>query len=466
MTLLKAAHSIFNCALAAADPYACVGRALTLEGGPSARKGRPLSKSDGSLTLKGGTLRLHGIDKTFPLCAFRKVFVLAVGKAAAAMARAVEELLAQCELPWDGIVVVKDGYSGPLSRLACTEAGHPLPDRRGEEAAHRVLRRLAALSGHDLVISLISGGGSALLSAPPPGIGLEQKVSVTRALLGCGASIDEINTVRKHLSLVKGGRLARASAPATVLNLLLSDVLYDREDTIASGPFSADPTTFTDALHVLDRYGLRGKIPGTVLARLKAGAGGETPKPGDAIFKNVYTAVVGSNSLLLDAAAAETRRLGFHTLVLTSCVRGEARELGNFLAAIAREIKRRERPAAPPVCILLGGETTVTLRGNGRGGRNQECVLQAVIGIAGLTETLVFCAGSDGTDGPTDAAGAWCDGNTLQRAVGRGLSPDEYLARNDSYGFFSKTGNLIKTGPTGTNLMDLYMLLIGEDSGK
>jgi glycerate 2-kinase len=459
MTLLEAAHSIFSHALAAADPRACVKRALTLE---------------------GGVIKLRGAKKTFPLSAYKNIFVLAVGKAGAVMARAAEELLQNCGLPWDGLVVVKDGYIGPLSRLTCLEAGHPLPDRRGEKAAMLVLERLSALTEHDLVISLISGGGSALLAAPAPGITLEQKIAVTRALLGCGAAIEEINTVRKHISRVKGGGLARAAAPAAVLNLLLSDVLYDREDTIASGPFSPDPTTFKDALGVLDRYDLRGKIPRAVATFLETGAGikmdmaaalepgqgiTETPKPGDVIFNNVHTSIVGSNALLLEAAAEEARRLGFHTLLLSSCVRGEARELGNFLAAVAREINRKARPAASPACVLLGGETTVTVRGRGKGGRNQECALQAAAGAAGLEHTLIFCAGSDGTDGPTDAAGAWCDGHTRQRALGMGLDMDAYLNNNDSYGFFNRTGNLIKTGPTGTNLMDLYMLLTGPLPG-
>jgi len=443
MTLLDAAWKIFNAALSAGDPYRCVRE---------------------NLELKDNTLFLKNHRVSFTLSSINKIYIIGAGKATASMARAVEDIFTQSEKSISGIISVKYGHNLPLSSIEVVEAGHPYPDKNGMAVSQSILSLLKNAGPDDLVISLISGGGSALLPFPVPSIKLADIITTTKLLLACGADISEINTIRKHISQIKGGKLARAAYPAPVINLLLSDVLGDKIDVIASGPFVPDQSTYQDANKVLKKYDLLEKIPKSVKKYLKSGLHTselDTPKQGDKVFNNVFTTIIGSNRLALDAASREAEYLRFNTLILSSCIRGEARELGTFLASIAQEIVERKCPLSPPCCLLLGGETTVTLRGKGKGGRSQECVLASLKHIAKLSHVLIFCAGTDGTDGPTDAAGAFCTGQSLARGIKLGLDAEEALQNNDSYNYFKKLGNLIITGPTGTNLMDIYMLLVG-----
>jgi hydroxypyruvate reductase len=330
--------------------------------------------------------------------------------------------------------------------------------------AQAVLDSVQGLAPEDLVLVLISGGGSALTPAPVEGISLTEKQALTKALLACGADIREINTLRKHVSRFKGGRLARAAQPARVLTLILSDIVGDPLDAIASGPAVPDPTTYSDALGILDRYRIRGQIPGAIRAHLEAGARGdrpETPKPGEPLFARVHTVIVGSNIQALEAARAEASALGFGSMILSSFIEGETREIARMHAALAREVRATGNPVRPPACLISGGETTVTLRGSGKGGRNQEFVLAVALDIAGLPGTVILSAGTDGTDGPTDAAGAIADGETWARAVSMRLNPRAALDTNDAYPFFEQLGDLIITGPTQTNVMDVRLVLVG-----
>ena len=376
----------------------------------------------------------------------RRVVIVGMGKASGPMARTAEDVLG--DLPVGGLVVVKDLRGAMPRRVRAVEAGHPIPDARGQAAAEEILGLVQAATADDLVLCLISGGGSALAPAPVPGVSLAEKQGVTRLLLEAGATINELNAVRKHLSALKGGQLARAAAPAPVVALLLSDVIGDPLDVIASGPTAPDPTTFGDALDVLDRFGLRGRVAAS-------------PKPGDPALRGVTNRVIGNNGLVVDAARREAERLGFQSRVLTCRLEGEAREAAGVFAAVLREAAAFGQPVARPACVIAAGETTVTVRGPGRGGRCQEFALAVVEPLAGVGGLVVLAAGTDGSDGPTDAAGAIVDGTTLERARREGLSPQEALATNDSHGFFSRLGDLVVTGPTGTNLMDLYVGLVG-----
>ena len=391
-----------------------------------------------------------------------RILVVGGGKAAAPMARALEELLG--DRIAGGVIVVKEGHGLPLQHLRVHEAGHPVPDERGVEGTAEMLELLRQASRRDLVLCVISGGGSALLVSPVEGITLEDKQVVTRLLLGCGADIHEMNAVRKHLSRIKGGGLARVAYPATVFSLILSDVIGDDLNVIASGPAVADPSTFSDAYEVLKKYGVWEQVPASVQERISLGLAGkipETPKAGEEIFQRCRSALVGTNFTALEAAGAKARQLGYNALVLSSSVEGEAREVAKFYAAIAREMRQSQNPLAPPACILAGGETTVTLRGEGKGGRNQEFALAAALAIDGLEDILILSGGTDGTDGPTDAAGALADGGTIARARSKGIDPWKHLENNDSYHFFQALGDLVMTGPTRTNVMDVYMVLVG-----
>jgi glycerate 2-kinase len=359
-----------------------------------------------------------------------------------------------------GLINVKDGHVARLRRIELNQCGHPVPDARGVAGAERIAQMAAGAQPDDLVVCLISGGASALLPLPAAGITLEQKQATTRLLLACGADIHEINVIRKHISRIKGGQLARLAAPATVESLLLSDVIGDELDAIGSGPTAPDASTFAAAGEVLDKYGIRKRVPAAVKQRIERGQRGElpeTPKPGDPIFGRVRNTVVGGNRPALAAAARHARSLGFRTLVLSSEIQGETREIARMHAAIAREMVRSGQPAKAPACIVTGGETTVTLRGDGLGGRNQEFVLAAAIDIADLENVVVFSAGTDGSDGPTDAAGAVADGQTVRR------NPDarRYLDENNSYRYFESLGDLVITGPTNTNVMDVRIMLVG-----
>jgi hydroxypyruvate reductase len=395
------------------------------------------------------------------LASFRRIVVVGGGKASGTMALAVEEVLG--ERVTGGLVAVKEAMTAAPRRIRVVEAGHPLPDERGRVVTEEI-RRLAATAGaDDLVLCLVSGGGSALLPAPVAGVTLAEKQAVTRLLLDAGATINELNAVRKHLSLLKGGQLARAAAPAPVVALLLSDVLGDPLDVIASGPTAPDPTTFADALAVLDAFALRDRIPPAARRHLEAGLAGavpETPKPGDPLFARVTSCVIGNNELVTEAALREASRLGFPPLLLTRRLQGEAREVARVFAAILAESAQSGRPAARPACLLATGETTVTVRGPGKGGRCQEFALAMAPALAALPGAVVLAAGTDGTDGPTDAAGALVDWTTLARARAGGLDPRAALAANDAYRFFAGLGDLVVTGPTGTNLLDLYLALI------
>lgn len=392
---------------------------------------------------------------------FEKIFVVGAGKAGAAMAKAVETLLGRRIS--GGFINVKDGHTLPLRRIELNEASHPVPDERGVRGAERIAEIASRAGEKDLVLCLISGGASALMPAPAAGLTLEEKRQTTKLLLNSGASIHEINSVRKHLSLLKGGQLARLASPATVLSLLLSDVIGDDLDVIGSGPAAPDSSTFADARDVLEKYGIYSHVPPAVKQRIEDGISGvveDTPKSGDPIFERTRNVVVGSNRLAVDAAVKRARELNLKPLVLSTFIEGETREIARMHAAVAKEILTSGRPLKPSCCLISGGETTVTIRGEGLGGRNQEFVLAAAMDIAGLRNVVVLSGGTDGTDGPTDAAGAIADGNTIARGDKAGMSASNALSFNDSYHFFEPLGDLIKTGPTNTNVMDIRLVLV------
>jgi hydroxypyruvate reductase len=383
----------------------------------------------------------------------RRVLVLGCGKASAAMAAAAEAVLG--DRISGGFVVVKDGCAVPVPKVEVTEAGHPVPDARGLAASARLLELARGAGEDDLVLFLVSGGGSALTPAPASPITLAEKQEVTRLLLASGATIGELNAVRKHLSRFKGGQLARAAAPASVLTLALSDVIGDPLDVIASGPTAPDPTTFADAREVLARRGLAGRVPASVAARLEAGLRGEieeTPKPGDRLFGRVTNVVIGNNALIADAAVAAATRLGYRPHLATRELQGEARE-------VARDLVARARRLEPPACLIAGGETTVTVKGKGRGGRCQEFALAAALELLPADRMTVLAAGTDGTDGPTDAAGAIIDADSVARGTRAGGDAHRALADNDAYRFLAASRDLIVSGPTRTNLLDLYVVL-------
>jgi hydroxypyruvate reductase len=342
------------------------------------------------------------------------------------------------------------------------EAGHPVPDPQSIKAGQSVVALLDELTANDLLIVAISGGASALLCAPAEGITLTAKQQTTDLLLRAGADIHELNCVRKHLSLLKGGQLAARAYPARVLSLLLSDVVGDSLDVIGSGLTAPDPSMFSQAVRVLETRGVWPHVPLAVREHLEKGARGEiaeTPKPGDGLFQNVSNVIVGSSRQALEAAAEEAKRRGYRPLILSSRIQGEARAAARLHADILWEAITSGHPIRRPACILSGGETTVTVRGEGKGGRNQEFALAAALALEGADNILLLSAGTDGTDGPTDAAGALADGDTVARAAQKGLDAAAYLARNDSYAFFDALHDLVKTGPTGTNVMDVNIML-------
>jgi len=399
----------------------------------------------------------------FDLAQIRQIVVVGMGKASARMAATLDDLLG--ERISGGFVVTADGYRVPTRRVEVVEASHPVPDARGRAAAERIVALVEEANEEDLVIVLISGGGSALLPLPASGITLSDLAAINELLLRSGAKIQEINTVRKHLSQVKGGQLARHAFPAQVLTLVLSDVPGDPLNAIASGPTVGDPTTFDQAKRILRQYRLWEEIPGSVRKRIEAGVRGEieeTPKPGDDVLQRVTTTIIGSGSDALDAAREEGDRLGYHTLFLTTTLEGEAREVGKILAAVAREEASSGRPVPLPALILAAGETTVRVKGSGKGGRNQELALSAARGIEGLSGVVIASLGTDGRDGPTDAAGGMVDGRTIGRMRERGIDPGEYLEQNNSYKALEEAGDLIVTGPTGTNVADLCFVAVGK----
>lgn len=383
-----------------------------------------------------------------------RLVVIGAGKASAAMARAVEE---HWPGPLDGLVVTRYGFAVPCERIEIIEAAHPLPDAAGQAAAKAILQRVSKLGADDRVLALISGGGSALLAAPAAGISLEDKQAVTAALLKSGANIHEMNCVRKHLSAIKGGRLAAAAWPASVLTLAISDVAGDDPEVIASGPTVGDPSTCTDALALLDRYAIT--VPAHVRARLESG-GLETPKPGDPKLARSEFRIAASPALALQAAADAARAAGVTPLILGDEIEGEAREVARALAGIAKSCARHGLPARPPCVLLSGGEATVTIRGHGRGGRNSELMLALAVALQGHPQIHALAADTDGIDGSQDNAGAAINPQTLGRAAALGLNPRAALHDNDAYGFFSALGDLLVTGPTLTNVNDFHAILI------
>jgi hydroxypyruvate reductase len=443
-SLRSVARKIFRAALKAVDPYKAV---------------------HSSFAVKGTVLSLGGKGQktlAYDLTLFKRILVFGAGKASVPMAAACEEIL-QKRIS-KGIIVTKYGHSGPLKYITTVEAGHPVPDKAGLHAAQHILTLLKGSQADDLVIFLTSGGCSALLPLPVPPITLSEKKKLTKLLLKSGAPIHEINAVRKHISMTKGGSLAKLADPSTVINLILSDVVGDDLDVIGSGPFVPDSSTFQEAWKVLEKYNLKSGVPESLIKHLQAGLEGmiqETPKPGQPCFRKVKNLIIGSNLVALKAAEIKARDMGFETLILSSQMQGEARELAKNYAAIAKEIVKSGRPFSPPVCLLAGGEPTVTVKGNGLGGRNTELALALAIEIQGLDRTTFLSGGTDGTDGTTDAAGAIVSGSTYRKALKKGLKPENYLAHNDSYTFFKETGGLLITGPTRTNVMDIHILLVG-----
>lgn len=418
---------------------------------------------------------LHSID----LANFKKVFVFGAGKAAAPMARAIEEVIGN--RIDDGVIVVKKGYTTDLKKIKIIEAGHPVPDGESMHAAETIIELGKKADEETLIFGLISGGGSSLLAKPlelknnplPVKLTLEELQETTTLLLASGANINEINCVRKHLSSIKGGRLSKIMYPATQINLILSDVPGDRLDTIASGLTTWDETTYAEAIEILKKYNIEDKVPDAVRKILEAGERGlipETPKKNDPAFLKVNNLIIGSNYTALLGSAEKARALGYNTAILSSWLSGEAREVAKVLAGIAKDIYRYELLAKKPSCIIGGGETTVTLTGDGKGGRNQELALSFLLELETFNETsgevngengiYMLSASTDGSDGPTDAAGAFASLELLKKSRRLGLNPEEYLRRNNSYTFFESAGGLLKTGPTNTNVCDIQIILV------
>lgn len=388
-----------------------------------------------------------------------RTIVLGAGKAAAAMARAVERHWPE-DRPLSGLVITRYGHGvGALKRIEVVEASHPVPDAAGEAAAARILAMAQGLSEDDLVLCLISGGGSALLALPAAGLTLADKQGVNRALLKSGAAIDEMNAVRKHLSAIKGGRLAAAAAPARIVTLTISDVPGDDPSVIASGPTVPDPSTLADARSVLAHY--RITVPPAVTARL-ADPAAETPKPGDAAFRRAETQVVAGPQAALEAAAAVARAAGITPLILGNAIEGEASEVARVMAGIARQCADYGQPVPAPCVLLSGGETTVTVRGQGRGGRNAEFLLGLAVALGGAPGIYAIACDTDGIDGTEDNAGAIIGPDTLARTASLGIDPKDALRDNDGYSVFQALGDLVVTGPTLTNVNDFRAILITD----
>jgi len=414
-----------------------------------------------AMRLEGSTL--HVGERTYNLQDFDRIFVVGGGKAGAPMAAAIEQILG--DRVTAGLVNVKYGHLLPPAemprRISIREAGHPSPDENGCEGVRGMFELLTALTERDLVICVISGGGSALMVLPQPGISLEDMRELTGLLLRCGATINEMNTVRKHLDAFKGGQLARRAMPAQVISLILSDVVGNPLDVIASGPTAPDTSTFAEAVRVLRDGGIWDEVAPSIRRRLEAGLAGdvpENPKADDPIFQKVNNVIVGSNELAALAAIEQAKALGFNAQLLSTYIEGEAREVARVFAGLAKELVRYNRPLSRPACLVAGGETTVHIQGDGKGGRNQELALASAIALEGWSDAMVVSLATDGTDGPTDAAGALATGDTVQKGREKGLDAREYLARNDSYHFFEAIGDLLLTGPTNTNVNDLIFV--------
>lgn len=402
---------------------------------------------------------LNKIIEKYNKHGFKKLIVIGAGKASVKMALAVEAKLS--ELIDEGMIITTYGQGAKLKKIKVYESGHPLPDRNGLKATAELINLLKQLDKNTLVLFLLSGGGSSLLVSPAREITLADKIKTIELLLKSGADIVEMNTVRKHLSNVKGGLLAKIAYPATMISFIISDVLNDRLDVIASGPASPDPSTFSDALKIIEKYNLLNRLPVKILSHIKKGIQGvipETPKKNDRIFKNVRNIIIANNKIALESAKKCAEVYGCDAKIITHSLSGEAKIAGEKLAVMAIDHLRKARKK--PLCLISGGETTVQVRGAGKGGRNQELALAFAQKIAGIKGIALLSAGTDGIDGNTDSAGAIVDGDTIPIAERLGLNPQKYLENNDSYNFFKQAGGLFITGPTGTNVMDVQVVLL------
>jgi hydroxypyruvate reductase len=436
--LFKEAEDIFRAGVEAVDP-------------------RKLVRD--SLDLSGAILTVGG-DR-YDLNIFERIYLLGAGKACDKMATGVEELLG--DRLAGGVIINPYGTAISTPRVPRRIAAHPIPDDKGVRAAEELISIAATSGPGDLVIVLLSGGGSALLSAPAEGILLEDLQIISEVLLKCGASINELNTVRKHLSRIKGGGLARILKPALVITLIISDVVGDDPAVIASSPTAPDPTSFRDCLEIIDRYEIREKVPSRIMARLKRGRGGmipDTPDGASPVFEKVRNIIIGNNRLALRGAAEEARRLGYQTIIISDRITGDTHRAAELHCALAAAVKMSNRSHSHPLCILSGGETTVAVKGPGLGGRNTEFVLACARKIAGWRGLTILSGGTDGIDGSSPAAGAICDGATISRGKEIGLNAGDFLNRNDSYTYFQALDDLLITGPTGTNVMDIRILLV------
>ncbi|MCG8472376.1 MAG: glycerate kinase [Desulfobacterales bacterium] len=443
---IDALKAIFTAGLKSVDPHAMILKKVALQ--------------KEVLTISHENRR-----DTLDLSCFRSIYVIGAGKASARMALALEEILG--ERITGGVVSVKYGHTEPLSHIRLIEAGHPVPDAMSRKAAEEIFSLCRQLTEKDLVISLISGGGSALLSLPVKEIEDEDKRETTEQLLACGADICEINCIRKHLSAIKGGRLIAAAHPATTINLILSDVIGDRLDAIASGLTSHDDTQFSDAIEILEKYELKNKIPPKVVSYLEKGCKDprlETPKQGSDIFSKNQNIVIGSNIIAVKNAAEKAQELGFNTVALSSQILGEARIAAANYAGIGMDIVRDELLVKRPACVIAGGETTVTLKGTGKGGRNQEMALAFLKCIAENRDAMenihFLSAATDGNDGPTDAAGGFASLELLNHAKDPITEIDKSLKNNDAYHFLKRNSMLYVTGPTNTNVCDLQLMIV------
>ena len=421
----------------------------------------PVQATRAVLTREGDTLTVAG--HSYDLTRYRRIIVVGAGKAGAPMTQAVEAILG--DRITDGLVVVKTGHSAPTRHIEIAEAAHPRPDAAGVAAGERILRLAQDATADDLVIALLSGGGSALLVSPAPGLTLADMQAMTAALLASGATIHEVNALRKHCETLKGGQLARAVAPATLITLALSDVVGSPLDVIASGPTVADKTTWDDVWAIVRRFDLADKLPAPILRRLEAGRAGEiadTPKENDPVFATTQTLVIADNRVAAQAALARAQSLGYHAMLLTTYLEGEAAQVAKVAVALGREVLAHATSLSPPACLILGGETTVTLGDHpGIGGRNQELALAAAIALAGEPQITVVSLATDGTDGPTDSAGGMADGGTLARGRMLGLDAEAYLRDHNAYPFLQATHDLLITGPTQTNVNDLVFIFVG-----
>jgi len=428
----------------------------------------PAQAVKNSVKIDTSAVTLHIDAVAYNMQYYEQIYIVGAGKAGAPMAGALAEIL-QGRLT-AGSVNVKYGHMAgapQLSTLKIVESGHPIPDEAGVAGARQIIEILQKSTERDLVLAVISGGASALLELPVEGVSLADMQTLTHKLLKVGATINQLNNIRKHLSQVKGGNLARLAYPATLVSLILSDVVGSPLDIIGSGPTVPDTSTYQQAWEALEQFGLTivGELPESIIQHLQKGLRGEipeTPKPNDPIFAKTRNIIVGDNQVAAMAAAQTAHELGYNPILLSTFVEGEAREVAKVLVGVAKEVQAFNTPVAKPACILAGGETTVTIRGDGRGGRNQEMALAIALALDGLDNIIGVPLATDGSDGPTDAAGAIVDGQTVSKARKLGLDPLDFLARNDAYHFFEATGDLLKSGPTNTNVNDLTLFLVWE----